>query len=424
MQITKFLRENRVFIFFVFLCVFPTLRVITIGSSSSDSLVEYLISALPEMMLFVISASYFLKFVRGKKPIIHFIDIAVGVFVVYALIAGSILSNDLKASLYGIRLSYLPVVFYFLVSGSQFRLVQLEIFLHRFFTLSLGIALVGLIIYVVFPEFQTYMNSLVTDRKQAAYFVVRMTSIFWTPVVFGVIVSSSILYWQYRYFQEEKKVYLVYLTLLFVCLFLSVSRGPMIGGFLGVIFMGVLVRKWRAAFIVFGLFLITYVSTAYYIKSPVELTVWIFSSTQSTFDMDEDNTRAKLVHDAVEKLEKHPMGLGLGKAGHVAVQLNTENREDISLTTTDGWYLKLLLETGYISLALYLVILIAFVRECVLYLRRHSFDLMTFVFAFGGVVALQCFVSNLLDFYMFSYLYWFILGIGVYLLKNSKHGAA
>ncbi len=424
MQISTRIQNNIIFLFFVFLCIFPTFRVLTIGSSSSSSAGEFVIAALPEVLLVLLSFRYFLKFLKYNRPKVHFLDILVGVYALYGIIAGFSLANDFKASLYGLRLSYLPIGFYYLASWSHFKWETLERILHWIFTLSLWISLVGLIIYFIFPSLQTYMNSLVTERQQATYFVVRMTSIFWTPVVFGVLVCASVLYWMYRYLSDPKGLYLLYLLLLFACLFLSVSRGPMIGGFLGIILMILLARQWKKGGLILGLFLVSYLVSSFYIKSPVELTKWIFYSSQATVEMDEEDTRVALANDAIEKIKANPMGLGLGNAGHVAVQLNSENRADISLTSTDGWYIKLLLETGFVSLFLYVLLLFGFVVAYWQYFKKHHFDILTFTFVFGAVVTLQCLVSNVLDFYFFSYLYWFILGVAVYLLKNVKQNEA
>ena len=148
----------------------------------------------------------------------------------------------------------------------------------------------------------------------------------------------------------------------------------------------------------------------------------MFSSTKETFQLKEGNTRAELVKNTWRLLDKNPMGIGLGKAGHVAVQRFDISRTDVSFTTTDGWYLKLLVESGYSSLILYLGMLLTFLSYLTRYLRRQSFDMMWFVFVFTAVVAIQNIVSNVLDFYLFADLYWFIFGLGVFYLKRVKHG--
>ena len=118
------------------------------------------------------------------------------------------------------------------------------------------------------------------------------------------------------------------------------------------------------------------------------------------------------------------MGIGLGKAGHVAVQRFDPSRKDVSFTTTDGWYMKLLVETGYIALIFYALILATFIVVCLKYVKTHSFDWMWFIFVFGAVVSLQNVVSNVLDFYLFAYLYWFVLGLCVFILKKEKYAAS
>lgn len=419
-----FLKEKGLFIFFVVLTLFPTVRVFVLGSDPADSALELLLAALPELLLVVLCGIYFLHYVQHQKPTFHVLDYMMIAYILYNLLAGFMLANDFSASMYGVRMTYLPMIFYFLVSFSNFSKERIEKFLYRIFQLCFEIAVIGLIIYFFFPKVQTYFSQLISDKGEAEYFIIRMTSVFWTPVLFGVLMTAGVLFWQYKYLQEQRKVYLLYIAILFISVCLSVSRGPIISAIFGVVLMAILRIDWKNNVRVFGLTLGCFLIVSFYINNPLKFSKWILFSTQETVQLKEGNTRADLAKNTYQLIADNPMGIGLGKAGHVAVQRFDPARKDVSFTTTDGWYLKLLVETGYIGLLFYILILITFIIYCLKYMRTHRFDWMWFIFVFGAVVSLQNVVSNVLDFYLFAYLYWFILGLCVYILKKEKHAAS
>jgi hypothetical protein len=79
-----------------------------------------------------------------------------------------------------------------------------------------------------------------------------------------------------------------------------------------------------------------------------------------------------------------------------------------------------MIETGVQALAFYLVMSSIFFISMIRYIRRTGLDFVSVIFAIFIVTGLVNVVSNALDFYMFSYLYWFLLGLFVFKLKQKN----
>ena len=105
---------NNIIGFFIFQSLFITLRILLIGSNGSTNIYEFFISSLPELF-----ALYILLIVLINKSrnfnIINFslFDKFIIIFIFSNIILGTYLSGNIKLSLYAIRMSYFPIIFYF-----------------------------------------------------------------------------------------------------------------------------------------------------------------------------------------------------------------------------------------------------------------------------------------------------------------------
>src|ERR1700751_257278 len=93
--------SNCVFAFFVFGSLFTTFRVLLIGSSTSQSLGEYCISALPEIAVFFI-AIYLLGVIKKNDLSIEFnyFDWIILSYIFSNILIGVFIAKDIKLSMY------------------------------------------------------------------------------------------------------------------------------------------------------------------------------------------------------------------------------------------------------------------------------------------------------------------------------------
>ena len=66
---------NSIFVFFIFGCIFPTIRVLLIGNETSKTILEYFVSSLLDIyILFLAIYSFYPILKRGKLPVLNFFD--------------------------------------------------------------------------------------------------------------------------------------------------------------------------------------------------------------------------------------------------------------------------------------------------------------------------------------------------------------
>ncbi len=416
----NYLKKNQLTVFLSVLVFFPTIRLLAIGSGHVTGL-SLLLSLIPEILFSVIVLFGFLSIYKDSNRKIHLFDKLVLVYFVFNVIMGVCLSQNLLASVYGFRLSYLPLIAYFICSFYWDKGVNIEKLFHVFFKILAFVALLGFIIYFIFPELQFYFNDLATDHPIAMAFegFVRMPSILWTPVVFAMLMLAAFCYWTYRYFKTGNLFALIYMLLTVNAVFFSVSRGPMIASIVAFILFLILGKNRKFKLIASGIIFLEVAIFYLFVPQFIELMEWVFVSSKQTVGLESTNSRVSLWTDVINSIKYNPMGLGLGKAGHVAVQLFPPNTPGVSQASTDGWYFKLMIETGIPALVLYLSMALVFFISMIKYIRKNGFDFVTVIFTIFVVTGLVNIVSNALDFYMFSYLYWFLLGIFVFKLKQN-----
>ena len=156
MRILNYFKENNLLLFFVFVTFFPTVRMLLIGSDASTNILEYFISVLPELLFFgIVFWNSIQWFNRGVFKL-HTFDKLVIFYIAYNLVVGLIVANDLAMSIYAIRLTYLPMFIYFIASFYSFKFQKIELIIKKIVDFFLLIAIIGLLLYFVFPKIQHY----------------------------------------------------------------------------------------------------------------------------------------------------------------------------------------------------------------------------------------------------------------------------
>ena len=419
LNLKKYLLKHQIYLFFVFCTFFPTIRLLLIGSEGYDSVYKLAISILPEFFLLLIVIYFITSFIRNKNEKLETIDWLILIYILYNIVIGTILAANLTVSIYAIRMTYLPMTFYFIFSLNLFKFYSTEILIDKIFKFMVLIGLLGIVLYFVFPGVMFYFLNLVSDEI-GEYFIVRMTSVFWTPVLFGFLMSCSILYFCYKLLKINSKIDYIFLTILFVALFFSVSRGALFASILGILLLNILAKNWIFFVRIVLLKIVVFIVVSYYVSNPKDFAYWLFNSSKQTVSLTEGVTRVELWKQAFVTAKENPFGLGLGKAGHVAERFFTLETKNVSVTSTDGWFLKLLNETGFIGLIFYLGFSAYIFIEWLKYIRKNSFDLVFYLGIVFIIANITNLVSNVLDFYLFAYLYWLLLGVLVYNIKTKK----
>lgn len=420
MNIYNYLKSNQFSVFLSLLVFYPTIRLLTIGSEHASGF-SVLIGLIPEILFSIVLLFFLLSLIKDKDRKMHLLDKIVIAYFLFNILIGVYLSHDLKASLYGFRLTYLPMLAYFVGSYYWNKKVDLDRLFHGFFKLLVFVALIGFIIYFFFPEVHVYFHKIMTHKPIVMAFkgFVRMTSIFWTPVVFAMIMLSAFCYWTYHYLKTGNYFAILFSLITVNAVFFSVSRGPMIASFFALVILLFLGKNRKFKLILVSSILLELAIFYLFVPQFSQLMEWVFISSRQTVGLDGTNTRVGLWAEVINSIEHNPMGLGLGKAGHTAVQLFPPNTPGVSFASTDGWYFKLMIETGIPALIMYLGMASMFFVSLIRDIKKHVFDFVSVIFSILIVTGLVNVVSNALDFYLFSYLYWFLLGLFVFKLKQN-----
>lgn len=416
----------------VFQLVFVILRTSLIGSKTASGFYEITISLLPELILSLITAISIIQH-RGNIIFSRFDKIML-LYFFSNVILGFILGGDLIISIFGFRTTYFPMLSYFIVRISLNKddmPGNFENILKWFSFWFLFAAVFGLLMYFVFDDFEQQLMK-VAAAKNSYYYIRRMAGVYLTPVVWGTFCALISLFYFVKYAQSKHLYTLAASITIWFCMVLSVSRGAIIPFYLGMIFITIVYRCYKSFFqlvIASSLVFFIYVKfeplagylVGFVSSSSIETMDRISSEEAHDVISDEDtaqvsnikNTRAKFWALSIRSFKNKPSGYGLGKAGHVANKYKGQLKDakNASIYSTDGWYLKLINETGIWGGFSYLFLFTMFIYGCIQKFSIYKKD-TTFVFGLTIVfmIALQNVMSNVLDFYSFPILYWMIIG--------------
>lgn len=397
--------------FMVLMTLFPTLRAVIIGKENAVNLFQYLVAAIPDLLI----VSFFIVLAFQRKSDISrmkFSRLDVIMLVVFGLnvLIGSLLSAEPKLIILGLRLTYLPVLFYFVArliySGDFFG--NFKIWLKWIMAWFTFMALFGLILYYFIPGLEKNMNDMV-GGIEGEYFIKRLNSIFYSPTVNGMFCCLACVYYIVRNFEKIEFSSLLFLSINFWGLLLSVSRGGIIAFFLILVIAILINRNWKNIGITVSTLTIVFFLAIYSVGLSLSNFSWVFSSTAETIGMEENVSRVELWKRTFEDLKEKPFGYGIGKSGWIAYRFLKGSDEESAYLATDGWYLKAANETGIFGLISYLFllgfILFRFLKE-----NERKGELL-FILLFIFSVLLINLVSNVFDYFLMNTIIWFLIGV-------------
>jgi len=420
------IKENRILVFFfAFLCLFPTLKFY-ISGTSNRTLFDFFISSIPDIFSVILFLHFYLKIKTEKLH--QFDKLYLGYFL-FSIIYGIVLSRDAMAIALGFRLSYLPMLFYFIgksiyISSKDQNDFETK-YLNKIFQLFIGVAFIGLMLYFLFPQYNTEMIKQISGVV-SEYVIIRMTSILWSPVVFATFLSFAILFYCYRYFKNQitNKTEFAYIIIGWIALILTVSRGALVAFVISLILILIVFRNrrksirliiWLIVFYILALALASIQKQLIshegnYVELFYSLIHFTFQSTADTFVLEKGLTRVELWRRSWESFIQQPWGYGLGKSGHIAWRLFKDTLTPSSPYSTDGWYLKLLGETGIIGATFFLILVFVFVKQTIKNKLISNKSITTFLGIVISFTMIQNIVSNVFDYFIIAPLIYMMLG--------------
>jgi O-antigen ligase len=393
----------------------PTIQLLVTHGFPPNSVFDYLIILLPDFGFASVLISH-LIFNKIKSFKFKLIDYAISGFLFINIVWGGFLSDDLIDALKSIRLTYLPLTFYFVARSWKPNELELKSTINTVFSVYLILAIFGWIIWLFFPSL-TNLFYYYSGHPVASYFIVRMTSLLWTPVLFGTLMAWTAYFYYWKFIKSESFNFsaALFLIITFSALVMSVSRGALLAFYIVLLLLLPFTIKWKKTLAVFIGLLIVQGLISLSINGKLEMQNWVFSSTTSAIKLENKETRVSRWAESYEDFKAKPEGYGLGNAG--AVSFNSEEQNNEASLSTDGWFLKLACETGWTGLisfaSLALICFLELWRNRFNNINKMEFSSLGFVL----IVFFQCFASNVLDFYPYIGIFWFILGLSI----EDKH---
>jgi hypothetical protein len=429
--------ENYILYYFIFLLAFISLRVLLISGNSFSNFGELIFSMLPEIFIGFIGTMVVINVAKSPiKPKLTLYDKLIIGYIGTNIVLGILLSMQFNVIMYGIRLTYIPMMLYFI---ARFGITQdkytYEQILDKLNIVFLIAAIIGLFIYFFAISIDDYMVQR-SNGVVGFYFIRRMNSIIWTPVVWGTFMGFSSIY---NFLKLNKKFsikqLLIFLTV-WTSLFLSISRGAFIAFSVCFILIIITQKKYKTVLITISsialiLLLLNIrdsktIHAFNYISSSSVSTITKLFNSNSNSNLDQvikdSNTRVSYWKMAFEDFADKPMGHGLGKAGHVARRFFKEGDKSASIHSTDGWYVKVACETGVWGFLSFAIISFIYFIQSIKYLRKNKGTIYLFFFLIFIFVGIQNIGSNVLDFYIFANLYWMLLGFSQNMINNLENG--
>ncbi len=405
--------------FFCYESCSPALRVFLIGGNAMNGLLQTIVTIMPDILFAAVVVCAAIKYFKGEKITLLFFDKLVLFYIFFNLVYGTILSNLFIAA-QGFRITYMPVIFYFI--GRLYNKQKPELAsatTHSIFSWFIIFGMLGLVFHFLFTGVEASLIQS-TNHLQTAYFIPRMGGFFLTPVLFGTAMTITCIYFYYRLFTNKSSLNYLFIALTWACIFLSVSRGPIMAFFLGFILLSLIFKEWKKTLAVIIIIAVTSATLSLILTGSLNILTWLFSSTADTLSMGQGITRVELWRRSWHDFVQRPYGYGLGHAGATAVRYLKGTDTPAAVYTTDGWFLKIACETGIAGLLSYLALALYYLVLVKKNLSTHRYSLFSFVTVLFIMVNAQAVVANIYDFYPTISLFWLLMGYSINIIEQKQ----
>lgn len=408
LQDNRFLKS--ILVFFVFGSLFPSIHVLLYGTGSSLGVFELFVGLLPEffsLCILGILVYFLIKHSNSSLSIYRFqvFDWIVLSFFIVNIFLGFVINDNFQHSFNAFRLTYFPVVFYFF---GRFHLPIDKYKVYDFCFLImywlLGVALIGILLYFVFPNFMSRMIEWAAG-KRLEYSIPRMTSLFWSPSLLAEFMSLGALFSFYNIQLKNGWRYYFLFFVFLLCLLFTVSRAPLLIFIMGILALTSVFKNWKALLICLAIIITSFFIAWLFVDSIDKSLIWIFSSTLDCISAKNLLYLKDLLLESLRHLKSNPLGVGFGK---------------METLTSDSWYLKITYETGIIGLLSYLFLVSTHGWMAYQYWKNYKMRMMLFLFLFFVLFNLESIVRSLPEYFLLSNFYWLSIGFAQNLIAAKK----
>jgi hypothetical protein len=329
--------------------------------------------------------------------------------------------GSLTLVLYGARMTYWPMVYYFVGRWLPLSSRDIRRF-HWILVIILGAsALVGFLLSYVFRDYWIEMVILNAEPRGWGLNAIgragglRMTGTLMDPTLFGTLSAYGVVFsTSLMRTIRCKHQFLIVTVVAYLCLLgtlLSLTRGAWGALLLSMISVSALLRNLKSWL---KIFIPIIVIGGIMIMIPNHLDKELIIRTWQRTLEERSIQREDMWKDVINSVAKRPIGYGLGTVGHIGERFQYEIPYSAPLIT-DGWYLKVLAEGGFPLLMSFVFFQwLSLMRMFRLIKRTRDetlpFRVATFSIFLGACI--QAVPTNIWDLFVVSHLLWLIVGLG------------
>jgi len=332
-----------------------------------------------------------------KENILFTIYLLMSIFsgINYLLIQGM----DSKLFFYGIQFNVLPMALY--LSGMISAKKKDDSILKNIILSNIIIISVGLLLYFLLPDFFiNFLYQFAESTFSLTYYKLypRLMSIFANATSVGTIsaVSIPLIFMFYNKYKFNFIYFLGLLSLFLLGAFLSMQRSAWIASFFALIISYIIFILYQEKKFKTNVKLLIFVVIVVIIMYVIPLkqgNVMSFAVERFYSIFNTDVTKRWIY--GISVFEQYPFGIGIGRAGHKAIQFDFRG-------VPDGNYFRIISELGILGILTFLLIS----TESLI----NSFKYNPYLFVAICVYLVQAVASNIIDFAYTGSIFWFIIG--------------
>lgn len=319
------------------------------------------------------------------------------------------LTPSVDGMLFGFRGTYMPVLFYFLMRLLPYTPRESNRWIKWLVYGSLVLAVAGIMIHLTSPSgfYSRFLSSesIQALQRRGAW---RMSSLLLNPLYFGSLMAIVAQVVLARFLAGLGKWNLILFAIFSVCTIASYTRGAwvlLLAGAAVMILVWSTRRPNRLIVVLVGAFVIM-LGLGVSLSSGREIDTFQDSSGMVL------SSRSPELSSALDAIRQNPVGYGLGLG---QAQRKVGASGNLDLRVYDGWYLKVLVESGVIGFSLFLFSSLIVIVYLIARMRRTAESAsLALAMASLGIqtgAALQALVSNVWEFYMIAYVLWGVLAL-------------
>ncbi|MBT2290571.1 O-antigen ligase family protein [Paenibacillus albidus] len=339
----------------------------------------------------------------------------------------SLANGYMTLAIKGVHLNIIPILLVYIISNSSYINEKvMEKFIKFSILIGLIVSIIGIFFYLVRPGIFGQLLLIFSQQDESNYLQAlnysRMVSTFLSPNVFGSYMAILLLLTIHEALNNKIRSFyaIVFIVVFSVCLILSFSRGAWAFAIGGIFLLLLLSRnkfsKKQIEFATLSLFAII----AVFLVMPFinrGLDEYLLARFKSIFDFSNESSygRSNNWLQVLEAFSNNIFGLGLGIAS-INLSYYPELAQKLGVNVVDGYYVKIIAETGIIGLLLFSGFLILVIHSLIKLIKKSSnersstYVLITAIL-FGFLI--QSFGSNTFDFVNISPFLWIFIGFAI-----------